>query len=65
VCSSDLKGREVAEVTGLNNQDHKSYCNMLDRVAGSISFKKHPEWSTSKKVEKWLRETRLKSERKF
>lgn len=65
ILKDDKKGVEVAEITGISKYDHKSYCDMLDRVAGSIRAKNHPEWATVKKVEKWLRNNRMKSDRKF
>lgn len=43
----------------------QAYRAMLDRVSGTISAKNHPEWATKKKVEQWLRKSRMEAERTF
>ena len=65
VLHDEKKDEDVAEVTGKKKFDPKAFQAMLDRVAGTFTAKRHPEWATRKKVEKWLRQTRMNAERKF
>lgn len=65
VVKDEKKGIEVAEITSRKQFDPEAYKAMLDRVAGSISAKDHPEWATPAKISRWLRRTRKQSERHF
>ena len=44
---------------------HDDYVKMLKEIGQVFTAKNHPEWSTKKKVEKWLRETRMNADRNF
>ena len=59
------KKTDVAELAGKKTFDKKAYIAALRRAAGTFTAERHPEWATKAKVIKWLRESRLKDERKF
>jgi len=65
IIRDEKKNKEIAEVIGRKNFDPVAYRAMLKRVAGTFTAKSHPEWATRAKVEKWLRKTRMRDERKF
>lgn len=55
----------IAELKGRRQFDPVAYGQALRRAAGTFTAKNHPEWATEKKVENWLRKTRLQGERHF
>ncbi|MBI3576486.1 hypothetical protein HY086_00380 [Candidatus Gottesmanbacteria bacterium] len=59
------KDEIVASIVPEKRFDPEAYKAMLDRVAGSISAKDHPEWATPAKISKWLRKIRKANERHF
>lgn len=61
----EKRGVIIADVIPRKSFNAVTYNAMLDRVAGTITAKKHPEWATKKKVERWLRKSRLADERTF
>lgn len=65
----DKKDKEIVRVVPIEKFSQKQYAAdyraMLKQVAGTFTAKRHPEWATKKKVEKWLRETRMNAERSF
>lgn len=65
VVKDEKTNQEMAEVIGKKTWDSQAYIAMLDRVAGTFTVKNHPEWATKKKVEQWLRKSRLADERTF
>jgi len=65
ILRDEKKDETVAQVTGKKKWDPIEYKKMLKRVAGTFTAKNHPEWATKKKVEKWLRQSRLNAERHF
>lgn len=65
VLRDEKQEEEIADVNPRKKWDPKAYRAMLERVAGSISVKDHPEWATPAKISRWLRKTRLQNERHF
>lgn len=68
IIKDEKKNEEIVEVKAkkFNQKQYAAdYRAMLKQVAGTFIAKRHPEWATKKKVEKWLRETRMNSERSF
>lgn len=69
IIKDEKKGEEIVEVTPKKKFDqkkyHDDYVKMLKIVGGTFTAKKHPEWATIEKTEKWLRKSRLADERKF
>lgn len=62
----DKKRRiRLAKLIGERQFDSSAYRAMLRRVAGAFASARHPEWSTSAKLESWLRAGRLADERKL
>ena len=61
----EKRGEVIADVIPRRKFDPIAYSAMLDRVAGTFTAKNHPEWATKKKVERWLRKSRLADERTF
>ena len=65
VLKDEKKNVEVAQVFGKKKFDPIAYEKALRQIAGTFSAKRHPEWATRAKVEKWLRKTRMNAERRF
>lgn len=62
----ERKDEEVVKVVPAKKKfDPVAYRAMLKRVAGTFTAKNHPEWATKKKVEQWLRKSRMEAERTF
>lgn len=66
VVVSDKKRRvRLAKLTGERQFDSSAYRAMLSRVARTFAAARHPQWSTSAKLDNWLRTGRLADDRKF
>lgn len=65
IIKDEKKDDTIAELRGRRQFDPVAYGEALHRVAGLFTAKNHPEWATEKKVESWLRKTRLQGERHF
>lgn len=65
IIKDEKKDDELAQLTGRRQFDPVAYGEALRRVAGTFTAKNHPEWATPRKVENWLRKTRLQGERRF
>ena len=65
VLRDEKQEETIASVVPEKQWDPEMFRRTLYRVAGSISVKDHPEWATPKKIERWLRKTRLANERHF
>ncbi len=68
IIKDEKKNEEIVEVIPKKfdqKKYHEDYVKMLKQVGGTFTAKRHPEWATRKKVEKWLRETRMNAERSF
>lgn len=65
ILTDKKRGKVVAEVVKRDKTELEEYREMLKKVAGTFTAKNHPEWATRKKVDQWLRKTRLASNRKF
>lgn len=61
----EKKGKTVAQISQVFSFDKDAFEKSLRKVAGNFSAKNHPEWKTKRDVEKWLRKTRLSSNRSF
>jgi antitoxin (DNA-binding transcriptional repressor) of toxin-antitoxin stability system len=61
------KDLEMARMVAGQRWDPIAYRKMLKRLASKpiFSAKDHPEWATLKKVDQWLRKTRMNSNRNF
>lgn len=65
IVSDEKRGIRLAKLVGEKQFDSSAYRAMLHRVAGALDTARHPQWSTSAKLENWLRVGRLADERKF
>ena len=65
VLRDEKKNEDVAELTGKKKFDSDKFWKEMRKLAGSISAKDHPEWATPKKIDQWLRKTRMNAERHF
>ena len=65
VLRDEKKNQEIAEIIGKKKFDLESYKITLRRVAGIFTAQNHPEWKTRRDIEKWLRSSRRRAERKF
>ena len=61
------KGEEIVQLTKTQKWDPIAYRAMLKKLAVTpvFSAKDHPEWATLRKVDQWLRKTRMSSNRNF
>ena len=65
ILTDKKRGEIVAEVIKRDKTELEEYREMLKQVAGTFTAKNHPEWATRRKVNQWLRKTRLNSNRKL
>jgi|SRR3990167_11442356 len=65
ILTDKKRGKVVAEIIKRDKTEVEEYKEMLKRVAGTFTAKNHPEWATRRKVNQWLRKTRLNSNRNF
>lgn len=68
IIKNEKRDEEVMQIVSRKFDQKKyyeDYSKMLKKVAGTFSAKKHPEWATIEKTEKWLQKSRLADERKF
>lgn len=61
----EKKNVTIAQITQAHVFNKESFEKTLRKAAGVFTAKNHPEWSTKKKVIKWLEKTRLSSNRSF
>lgn len=67
IIKDSKKDQEMARVVAGQKWDSIAYGKMLKKLASTpvFSAKDHPEWATLKKVDQWLRKTRMSSNRNF
>ncbi len=65
VVKDEKKGTELVEIIGKKAFDPEAFGRAMYKAAGVFTAKNHPEWATKKKVEQWLRKSRLADDRHF
>ena len=67
IVKNGKKGENLVQISRAQKWDPVAYRKILKRLASKPVFtaENHPEWATPKKVEQWLRKTRMQSNRNF
>lgn len=65
IITDKKRGIRIAKLIAEKQFDSSAYRDMLGRVVGAFAAARHPEWSTSAKLDNWLRAGRLADDRKF
>jgi len=62
----EKKDLTIAQITPqTSNFDKEAFEKSLRKAAGIFSLENHPEWSTKKRINSWLRKQRLADQRSF
>ncbi len=65
VVRDEKRNEEIGKIIPKKQFNSANLIKAIDRIAGTISAKDHPEWATIAKTEKWLRKIRLGNMRHF